>query len=162
MVVVRQGAHRAVQAGLQLGDQHVPQHRASVGLGMHVVAGEPAAQLCDNRIGDGRAEVGDQQRVFHLLPGILVEIATADESQQTAAQRILRFGEPAAESLQPTLGRRDVLSRGRRFCRGRGRILFGEFDIGDRTLRRFSAEWSRRHRRTASRWRRPVRRYRCG
>ncbi len=79
MVVMRQCTYRTVQTRLQLGDQHVPQHLAGIGLGVDVSAGELAAQLRHHRAGHGRAQVGNQQGVLDLLPGILIQVSAADD-----------------------------------------------------------------------------------
>ena len=111
---------RVVEVAVELA-----QHRAGIGLGVYVFAGEPGPQLSHHRIGNRGTQVGNQQSLLHLLPGILVEIAAADEPQQAAAQRILRPGEPAAQSLQSPFGRCDGLDlrRGCRLSRGWRRCL---------------------------------------
>ena len=77
-------------------------------------------QRGDHRLGDHRAQIGDQQRVLDGLPGVLVEIAAAEQAEHAAAQRVLRLGEPAAQPLQAALGRRDGadVGRSRRGARG--------------------------------------------
>ena len=102
---------------MQLGDQHLAQHGAGIGFGAYAAAGHPLAQRGHHRIGDDRAEIGDQQGVLDGLPGVLVEVTAAEQSEHAAAQRVLRLGEPPAQPLEPALGRRYgvEVGRGRRF-----------------------------------------------
>ena len=77
-------------------------------------AGQPAAQLSDHRIGDGR----DRGRRSAGCPRPPPRNPRRDhrrrEPEQAAAQRILRSGEPAAQSLQPAFGRLDGVDLGPR------------------------------------------------
>ncbi len=118
---MRQRLDRAVQAGVELRDEHLPQNRAGVGLAADVAAGQLAAQLLDHRGGHHRAQVGDQQGVLDLLPGGFVEIAAAEQAEHAAAERVLGLGQAAAQPLQAAFRRRNGvdIGRGRRFWRGR-------------------------------------------
>ncbi len=102
-------------------------------------------------VGHDRAEVGDQQGVLDVLPGVLVEVAAAEQTEHAAAQRVLRLGEPAAQPVQPAFGRRDSADIGRsgrlwRFgldLSGRRRLLdlnvrLGQPHVGDRPFRRIA------------------------
>ena len=129
---------------MQLGDQHLAQHRAGIGFGAHPAAGEPLTQRGHDRFGDDRAQVGDQQGVLDGLPGVLVEVTAAEQAEHAAAQRVLRFGEPPAQPLQPAFGRGDGadIGRGRRYgCRSIGRsrrfldLGLGQLHVGDGAFR---------------------------
>ena len=99
---------------MQLGDQHLAQHRAGIGFGADPAAGHLRAQRAHHRLGDDGAEVGDQQSVLDLLPGVLVEVAAAEQAEHAAAERVLRLGQPPAQAVQPAFGRRDGADVGRR------------------------------------------------
>ena len=149
LVVVRQRLDRAVQVGLQLLDQHLAQHRAGVGLGAHAAAGHPGPQRGHHRFGDDGAEVGDQQGVLDGLPGLLVEVAAAEQAEHAAAQRVLRLGQPPAQPVQPAFRRRDGVDIGAAASTGAGsqararrrgfglcQRRLGQLDVGDRSFRR--------------------------
>ena len=54
-------------------------------------------------------EVGGEQDLLDLVPGLLVDGLPAEQRQQAAAERVLRAGQPRAQSLQPTgRGLRDL------------------------------------------------------
>ena len=118
---------------MQLGDQHLAQHRAGIGLGAHPAAGEPVAQRAHHRVGHDGAQVGDQQGVLDRLPGVLVEVAAAEQAEHAAAQRVLRFGQPPAQPLQPAFRRRDAPSGAARPIGAAGSTQSGsgQLDVGD-------------------------------
>ena len=160
LVVVRQRPDRAVQVGLQLGDQDLAQHGAGVGLGAH--AGRwpcVGAQRGDHRLGDDRTEVGDQQGVLDVLPGVLVEVTAAEQAEHAAAERVLRLGQPSAQPLEPAVRRGDGSIAGRRVRAtvGSGSAAARRRRFGQLQRRRSAASarragWWRRHRRRAARW----------
>ena len=68
------------------------------------------------------ADVGGDQGVLDLLPGVLVEPVAGQQGEQAAAQAALRAGEPLAQPDQPAgraLGRSRVGAGGRRRRAGR-------------------------------------------
>ncbi|CAM5711132.1 hypothetical protein MAUB1S_04213 [Mycolicibacterium aubagnense] len=110
-VGVRECPDGPVQVGPQFLDQHLAQHRAGIGLGAHVGLGHPAAQRGDDRFSGDRPQVGDQQGVFDGLPGVLIQVAAAQQTQHAATQRGLRLGQATPQPLQPAGSRRDLVAR---------------------------------------------------
>jgi hypothetical protein len=133
---------------MQLRDQDFAQHRAGVGLGAHIAAGHPGPQRADHRLRHDRAEVGDQQGVLDVLPGVLVEVTAAEQAEHAAAQRVLRLGEAPAQAVQPAVRRSDGVERrfdwrgfGRRdWGFGRRHRGFGEHNVGDGPFRRIPGD----------------------
>ncbi len=129
----------AVQVGPQRLDQDLAQHRAGVGLRAHVAAGHPRPQGRDDRFGDDGAEVGDQQGVLDVLPGVLVKVTAAEQAEHAAAERVLRLGEPPPQPLEAAFCGCDLVEhrRGGNFLNHR---RLGELDVGDGPLRGVARE----------------------
>ncbi|CFE62092.1 Uncharacterised protein [Mycobacterium tuberculosis] len=73
------------------------------------------------------------------MPGVLVQVAAADQSQQAAPEGILRSGEPSAQSFQSTFGRRDGVSLGDLWSLGFW-LKLGKVYVGDRALGRVARD----------------------
>lgn len=106
---------------MQLRDQRIAQHGVRIGGGPRAAGDQLRAQLLHHRGGHGGAEVGTQQGVFDVLPGVLVEVAAAEQPQHALAQRVLRSGQPPAQPVQPALGGGDGVQRGLGGCNCLGR-----------------------------------------
>ena len=107
------GVQGPVQVRLQRGDQ---------------LLGEQRAQLARSRVPStwvrvrsrstislvGRdPDVGGEQRLLDLLPGLVVELVPGQHGQQAAAERVLRPGQPGPQPLHPAGGRLGDLQRRR-------------------------------------------------
>ena len=66
----------------------------------------------DQFLGGGDADVGGEQGVLDLLPGVLVEVLARQQREQPLAERVLRAGEPGAEADEPSGRRLGDLDRG--------------------------------------------------
>ncbi len=79
---------------------------------------DPGTEALDQLLGRRDADVGGQQGVLDLLPGVLVETVPAEQRQQATAERRLRPGEPLAQTDEPSGRRRRLLDlRCQRFLR---------------------------------------------
>ncbi|CQA10835.1 Uncharacterised protein [Mycobacteroides abscessus] len=121
-VVVRQRLDRSVKLGLQFVDQYLAQQRPGLRLGAHAARCHLTAQPVHDRGGNRGAEVGDQQGVLDLFPRFLVQVAGAQQPEQTPTHRVLRTGQTSPQPVEPSGNRRDVIEYGLRL---RGRLGFG-------------------------------------
>ena len=119
--VVRQRPHRPVHVRADGVDQHPAQQRPGAGRVGDAVRGHLGPQPFGDLRGGAGAQVGHQQGVLDVGPGVLVERAGAEQAEQRLAEHVLRPGQPAAEPVQPTRGRRDLVERRVRPRRPRGR-----------------------------------------
>ena len=72
------------------------------------------------------ADVGGEQGVLDLLPGVLVEVVAGQQREQPLAERVLRAGEPGAQPDQAAGGGLGDLDRGRRRSLDDRRLLDGD------------------------------------
>ena len=106
---MRQRPHRPVQLRAQGLGEHVAQQLPGLGRGPHGAAGQLRAQLLgdfDRHLG---TEVGLQQRGLDVLPGVLVQLAGAEQAEQALPEPGTGAGQPAAQPLQAALRRFDLL-----------------------------------------------------
>ena len=88
-------------------------------------------------------EVRGEQDLFDLLPGVLVDIVSGEQREQTLTEGVVASGESLAKSVQATLGRLGSLDLPDRLCGNRVcSIRFGFWlvqhvgcDIGDASPR---------------------------
>ena len=58
-------------------------------------------QPLDELLRRGDAQVGREEGLLDLVPGVLVDVLPAEQREQSAAQRVVRAGEPGTQPLQP-------------------------------------------------------------
>ena len=97
---MRQGPNGAVEFGVEFGNEDFPQHRSGLSLVAYAAGGHGRPQVLDDGRGGRRPEVGHQQGVLDLFPGVLVQITTAEQAQHAAPEGILGLGQPAAQPFQ--------------------------------------------------------------
>ena len=131
----------AVHVGADELDELLAQHRARVGR-LPALDPEPLTQPLHEGLGGGDADVGGEQGVLDLLPGVLVEAVAAQQGQQALAQAALRAREALAQPHQSRRGALGLLQRGRR--------LDGRLRRVDRRLRA-APRWRPRPRSSAAR-----------
>ncbi len=75
-------------------------------------------------------EIGHQQGVLDVGPGILVQRAGAEQPQQRPAEGVLRPGQPSAQPTEPARRRIDVIHR-RWFVQSSSDILVRQRYVDD-------------------------------
>ncbi len=90
---------------MQFVDQGLAQHRAGIGPGAHAAGAMLAAQLRHHRGVTVGPEIGDQKGVLDLLPGLLVEIAAAEQTEHAPAEAFCDLASrPRSRSRRPSAG----------------------------------------------------------
>ena len=117
-----EGPVRGADGVQQLGPEQLAQGRAAGPLGPG-----PGPQALDQLAGGGHADVGRQQGLFQLLPGLVVVGAPGQQAGHAAGQG----GPGAAEALAEAAPGGDDLLGGRRGHGGDAAVVGREVDVGD-------------------------------
>ncbi len=96
--------HGAVHLGTDQRDQLLAEQSAQLLGGAGAEHLDPLAQPVDQLLGGLDADVGGEQGVLDLLPGVLVEVLAGQQGEQALAQGVLRPGQPGAQPDQTAGG----------------------------------------------------------
>jgi hypothetical protein len=100
-----------VQARVDECDELLAQHLAHGGDVVGAEHLDATPEVLEHLVGRGRAEVGHQQRLLDLVPGVLVHGGAGEEGEDAAAEGA-GAGEPLAQAQHPALGRLGRLDDG--------------------------------------------------
>ena len=112
-LLVALGVQGAVQGRVDQGEQLLAQQGAQFLGGAGAEHLHPGAQPLDELLGRGHADVGGDEDVLDLLPGVLVQLLPGQQGEQALAQGVLRAGEPGAQPDQPARRGLGLLDDGR-------------------------------------------------